>query len=68
LFAVFLVFRANTFTAAVVEVARDQVLVSTGPHAVVRHPMYAGALIMMLGTPIALGSWWGSRRCPRWWG
>jgi len=59
MFVVFRVFRANSFTSAVVEVSRDQPLVSTGPYAVVRHPMYAGALVMMLGAPIALGSWWG---------
>jgi protein-S-isoprenylcysteine O-methyltransferase Ste14 len=59
MFVVFRVFRANSFTSAVVEVSRDQPLVSTGPYAVVRHPMYAGALVMMLGVPIALGSWWG---------
>jgi protein-S-isoprenylcysteine O-methyltransferase Ste14 len=59
MFVVFRVFRANSFTSAVVDVARDQPLVSTGPYAVVRHPMYAGALVMMAGVPIALGSWWG---------
>ena len=59
MFVVFRVFRANTFTSAVVEVDRDQQVVSTGPYAVVRHPMYAGALVMMIGVPIALGSWWG---------
>jgi protein-S-isoprenylcysteine O-methyltransferase Ste14 len=59
MFVVFRVFRANSFTSAVIEVGRDQPLVSTGPYAVVRHPMYAGALVMMLGAPIALGSWWG---------
>ena len=37
----------------------DYWLISTGPYAVVRHPMYAGALVMLLGIPIALGSWWG---------
>lgn len=59
LLLVFCVFRANTFTSAIVEVGRDQQLVSTGPYAVVRHPMYAGGLVMMIGVPIALGSWWG---------
>jgi protein-S-isoprenylcysteine O-methyltransferase Ste14 len=52
------VFRANTFASAVIEVSRDQQLVSTGPYAVVRHPMYSGALLMLVGVPIALGSWW----------
>jgi protein-S-isoprenylcysteine O-methyltransferase Ste14 len=40
-------------------VAEGQSLVSTGPYAVVRHPMYAGALIYLLGIPLALGSYWG---------
>jgi len=56
---VFLVFRENTFTAATIVVTLDQKVVSTGPYAVVRHPMYSGALVMLFGTPLALGSWWG---------
>ena len=56
---VFLVFRVNTFTASTVEVAVDQTVVATGPYAIVRHPMYAGALLILLATPLALGSWWG---------
>ena len=36
-----------------------QSVISTGPYAVVRHPMYAGALIMLFFTPIAIGSLWG---------
>lgn len=56
---VFRVFRENTFTAATIEVAADQIVTSTGPYAVVRHPMYTGALVMLVGTPLALGSWWG---------
>jgi protein-S-isoprenylcysteine O-methyltransferase Ste14 len=58
LFVVFRVFRVNTFTSATIEVERDQQVVATGPYAVVRHPMYAGALVMLLGVPLALGSWW----------
>src|SRR5262249_32323811 len=38
---------------------RSPTVVSTGPYALVRHPMYAGALIMLIGTPLALGSWCG---------
>jgi protein-S-isoprenylcysteine O-methyltransferase Ste14 len=53
-----LVFRANTFTAATIQVDHTQQIVTTGPYAIVRHPMYAGALVMLLGLPIALGSWW----------
>jgi protein-S-isoprenylcysteine O-methyltransferase Ste14 len=56
---VFLVFKVNTFTAANIEVTLDQKVISTGPYALVRHPMYSGALVMLLGTPLALGSWWG---------
>jgi protein-S-isoprenylcysteine O-methyltransferase Ste14 len=56
---VFAVFRENTFTAATIEVALDQHVISTGPYAIVRHPMYVGALVMLFGTPLALGSWWG---------
>jgi protein-S-isoprenylcysteine O-methyltransferase Ste14 len=56
---IFVVFRANTFTSATIELAPDQRVISTGPYALVRHPMYAGGLVMLLGIPIALGSWWG---------
>ena len=57
-FIVFIVFKENTFTAATIEIASDQTVISTGPYAIVRHPMYVGGLIMLFGTPIALGSWW----------
>jgi protein-S-isoprenylcysteine O-methyltransferase Ste14 len=56
---IFLVFRENTFTAGTVEIAAGQRVISTGPYALIRHPMYAGALLMLFGTPPALGSWWG---------
>jgi protein-S-isoprenylcysteine O-methyltransferase Ste14 len=56
---VFLTFRANSFTAGTIEVADGQPLVDTGPYAIVRHPMYAGALILIPGIPLGLGSWWG---------
>jgi protein-S-isoprenylcysteine O-methyltransferase Ste14 len=56
---VFRVFRANTFTSAIIEVDRDQRVISTGPYSIVRHPMYAGAIVMLIGVPLALGSWWG---------
>jgi protein-S-isoprenylcysteine O-methyltransferase Ste14 len=57
--AVFFVFRANSFSSATIELASDQKVISTGPYAWVRHPMYAGGLVLLLGMPIALGSWWG---------
>jgi protein-S-isoprenylcysteine O-methyltransferase Ste14 len=55
----FAVFRENSYTSGVIEVAQDQKVVSTGPYAIVRHPLYSGALIMLFGIPLALGSWWG---------
>jgi protein-S-isoprenylcysteine O-methyltransferase Ste14 len=58
LYIVFLVFRENTFTSATIEVTDKQRVISTGPYAVIRHPMYSGAFIMLLGIPLALGSWW----------
>jgi len=56
---IFLVYKENTFTSATIEVAKDQRVISTGPYALVRHPMYAGDLLYLLGTLLALGSWWG---------
>ncbi|MDR3574987.1 MAG: isoprenylcysteine carboxylmethyltransferase family protein [Anaerolineaceae bacterium] len=59
LYFVFLVFKENSYTSAVIEVGAEQKIISTGPYAYVRHPMYIGALVMLLGVPPALGSWWG---------
>lgn len=56
---IFSVFRENSFASATIEAAADQRVISSGPYAWVRHPMYATALVMLLGIPIALGSWWG---------
>jgi protein-S-isoprenylcysteine O-methyltransferase Ste14 len=56
---IFLVYRENTFTSATIEVAPDQVVIATGPYAIVRHPMYASASLYLVGTPMALGSAWG---------
>jgi protein-S-isoprenylcysteine O-methyltransferase Ste14 len=53
------VLRENPFGASTIQIAEGQRVVSTGPYAVVRHPMYTGALILLLGIPLALGSWWG---------
>ena len=53
------VFRENTFTSARIEIAEDQGVITTGPYALVRHPMYAGAFLYLLGMPLALGSFWG---------
>jgi protein-S-isoprenylcysteine O-methyltransferase Ste14 len=58
-YIVYRVFKVNSFTSGIIEVAAGQKVVSTGPYASVRHPMYTGALIMLFGIPLALGSWWG---------
>jgi protein-S-isoprenylcysteine O-methyltransferase Ste14 len=63
LLIVFLVFRENSFTAAIVEVGSGQKVIATGPYSVARHPMYSGALVMVFGIPLALGSLWGLLPC-----
>lgn len=59
LLIIFFVFKENTFTAQIVEVESGQKVISTGLYAVVRHPMYVGGLVFILGSPPALGSLWG---------
>ena len=54
----FFVMKANSFAAATIQVEEGQPVISTGPYAYVRHPMYTGALVMLAGMPLALGSWW----------
>lgn len=56
---VFFVFKENSYGASTIQIAEDQTVISTGPYALVRHPMYAAALVMLFGIPLALGSWWG---------
>jgi len=58
-YGIFLVYRENTFTSATIELAQDHRVISTGPYAIVRHPMYASGSLFLLGTPLALGSYWG---------
>jgi len=55
----FYVFKQNTFLSATIEVQEKQQVVSTGLYGIVRHPMYMGAIILLLFTPIALGSYYG---------
>jgi protein-S-isoprenylcysteine O-methyltransferase Ste14 len=59
LFVILLTFRANTYGSSTVEIVEGQTVISTGPYAIVRHPMYVGAVVMTAGVPLALGSWWG---------
>jgi len=56
-YVVFLVFRENSYTSAIIEVSNEQQVIASGPYRVVRHPMYAGAALLLLFTPLALGSW-----------
>jgi protein-S-isoprenylcysteine O-methyltransferase Ste14 len=54
----YLVSKVNTYAAANVRVEEGQKLISTGVYQFVRHPMYFGALFLLVGTPLALGSRW----------
>lgn len=54
----YLVSKVNTYAAANVHVEEGQRVISTGVYRFVRHPMYFAALFLILGTPLALGSWW----------
>jgi len=55
----FWVIKVNSFAASNIRVEEGQQVIDTGPYAYVRHPMYAGALWLFVGIPLALGSWWG---------
>jgi protein-S-isoprenylcysteine O-methyltransferase Ste14 len=63
---VWLVFRENSFAAPVVRIQKErgQHVVSTGPYRIVRHPMYAGATLYLVGMPLLLGSWLGLLALP----
>lgn len=52
------VFKANSYASTVIQIEKGQQVISTGPYAVVRHPMYTGLIMMTLFTPLALGSYW----------
>jgi protein-S-isoprenylcysteine O-methyltransferase Ste14 len=60
------VFRHNSFAAPQVRIQaeRGQQVVTSGPYRIVRHPMYAAALLYFLGLPLLLGSWWGLLAVP----
>jgi protein-S-isoprenylcysteine O-methyltransferase Ste14 len=51
------VFKENSYASRTIEVAEGQKVITTGPYAIIRHPMYLGFLVMYLMTPTALGSW-----------
>jgi protein-S-isoprenylcysteine O-methyltransferase Ste14 len=56
---VYFVLRENSYAASTIQVTEGQKVISTVPYSIVRHPMYAGALPLLIGTPLALGSGWG---------
>ena len=56
---IFFVDKENSFASATIELAPEQKVISTGPYALIRHPMYFGGLVMFVGIPLSLGSWWG---------
>lgn len=58
-YIVFLALRENTFASSIIETARGQKVISTGVYAFVRHPMYSGVVLLIVATPLALGSVWG---------
>lgn len=58
LFINLLVFKENTYGGATVETTINQTVISTGLYALIRHPMYAGVLVMIIGIPLALDAWW----------
>lgn len=57
-YLIFLVFKENAYTSRIIEVEQGQKVISSGPYAIVRHPMYSGVILMYSFTPVALGSWW----------
>ena len=55
---ILLVYRVNSYTASTIHVVPGQTVISAGPYAIVRHPMYAGGSLCIFGTPLARGSYW----------
>lgn len=55
----YITFRENSYAAATVTVETGQPVISSGPYAAVRHPMYTASIILYGATPLALASWWG---------
>jgi protein-S-isoprenylcysteine O-methyltransferase Ste14 len=54
----FIALKQNSYAASTIRVEADQPVVSTGLYAIVRHPMYSGAVLLLALTPLALGSYW----------
>src|SRR5262245_44035494 len=56
--AIFWVIKTNSWAASSIRVEAEQKVIDTGPYAYVRHPMYAAAVWLFVGMPLALGTWW----------
>lgn len=54
----FWVLRENSYASRIIEVEKGQEVITTGPYEIVRHPMYLAVILMILFTPLALGSYW----------
>ena len=61
LYFCWLVFRENSFAAPVVKLQKERghKVVTSGPYAYVRHPMYSSVILFAAGVPLLLSSWWG---------
>jgi hypothetical protein len=57
-YIVFFALRENRWAASIIEVRPGQSVISTGPDGIVRHPRYSGGVLMILATPLTLGSLW----------
>ncbi len=55
----YFVFEQNSYAATTIRTFEGQKVISTGLYGIVRHPKYVGDLLLIVGTPLALGSWWG---------
>ena len=55
---IFLTMRENSYASRIIEVEKGQEVISSGPYAIIRHPMYLGSTLLFLLTPLALGSYW----------
>ncbi len=66
IFFMYWTMRTNSFAAPVVKIQKDrgQAVITTGPYAFVRHPLYFGAIFYIAGTSLVLGSWWGLATVP----
>jgi len=54
----FFVLKENSYASRIIEVENDQIVISTGPYAIIRHPMYLAVLLIYVFSPLALGSYW----------